>query len=381
MNHATHHAAAVRYQITVLDRNGCVAVELPPKRNLILDQGLDGVAVRSWAESCRYAVVGTGTTPTKRDSGAITFTRAGSTVTASAGFFEVADVGRLLKWDTGEEVRITAFTDPQTVTTSTAGAIAAGEGTIWFVNQTALVTETKRTGTYSTDGGANGSTLAGATLTHKRTFVFSAEAAPVTYREIGWSHTAAAGANLFGRDLLAGVGVSLAAGQQLRVVFELALTISPANPTAYANVVAGWATNGGVCWESLYLRTIAASGEENGNVSSMEPSTTKAVAVLTDASALEALADADRRVAVLAITPELAGSAYTAGSFERTWPATFSTIEANSAAIRGVVLGPNYGGQIGRGLRIRLDSAEAKTSSHTLSFTFRLSWGRVLVNA
>src|SRR5690606_11548336 len=162
---------------------------------------------RRWAASFTSAVVGTGTDPVRRDSGAVTLSRAGTTVTASAGFFEAADVGRLLKMDTGEDMRVISFASSTSVEVDTSRPIAATPGTVWYVNQTALVSESKRSNTYSTDGGANGSTFLVDTWTHKRTFVFSAEAGPVVYREIGWSWTNTVGANLFGRDLLAGAGV------------------------------------------------------------------------------------------------------------------------------------------------------------------------------
>ena len=377
---APTQSAEVQYTVEVLDASGRVARRLDRKRNLILDQGLDGVAVRSWAASFTHAAVGTGTTPTKRDSGATTLSRTGSTVTASAGFFEAADVGRLLKFDTGEEVRITAFTDAQTVTTADSGAIAAAEGTVWYVNQAGLTAEVKRTGTYSNDAGANGSTFSAGAWTHKRTFIFTAETGTVVYREIGWSHTAAPGSNLFGRDLLAGAGVALVAGQQLRVSVELSVAYSPVSSTAYASVVTGWAQGGTQGIESAgegNVQIVTAAGGLGG-AGALDPSEAGAAWVSTLATAISPITSAqlsDNPV-ILAKAPTLA--AYAGGTFFRERSVTFASTEANSSNIRSIAIGIN---QFWRGFRILLAAAETKTSAQTLTLVFRLSWGRVLNNA
>ncbi len=235
---APHAAASVRYRLEILDAAGLLVHRVPWKRNLILDQGLDAVAVRGWVQNFDYAVAGTGTTATRRDSGAITVSRAGTTLTASAGFFEAADAGRLFKFDTGEEVRISSYTDGTYVETVTSGTIVSAEGTVWYVNQTALATETKRTGTLSTDSGDNGSSFLVDTWTHKRSFIFSAESGSVNYREVGWSATNTPGNNLFGRDLLAGGGVNLVSGQQLKVTVEMSVKIGPASSTPFRRPMA-----------------------------------------------------------------------------------------------------------------------------------------------
>jgi hypothetical protein len=383
-----HQSAEVHYTIEVIDAAGRVARRLPRRRNLILDQGLDGIAARTWAASFTHAAVGTGTTPTKRDSGAITFSRTGDTVTASAGFFVADDVGRLLKFDSGEEVRITAFTDANTVTTADSGSIAAAEGTIWYVNQTGLVAETKRSGTYSTDAGANGSSFAAGAWTHKRTFIFDAEVGSVVYREIGWSHTASAGANLFGRDLLPGVGVSLVAGQQLRVTVELSVSYSPSTSSVYTNVVTGWTQDGTHGVEGVrtgHVETVTAAGgtaDTGGGV--MEPATAGRIAISTDTTGIRATSTANLSLSGLLLAKAASLGSYVSGSFTRDKSATFGVTEANSTAIRSLQLTTQIHTGVLQDLiayRVLLDAAEAKTSSQTLTLVFRLSWGRVLNNA
>ena len=378
---AFHSAACVVYQVSILNRDGSLARVLPAKRNLILDQGLDGLVLRTWEQSFAVAVVGTGTTPTKRDSGAITVSRAGATLTASAGFFEAADVGRLFKFDTGEEVRITGFTDALTVTTDTAGTIAAAEGTVWYVNQQGLAAESKRSNTYSTSAGECGTTVVMPTITMKRTFVFAAETGTVTYREIGWSHTTAVANNLFGRDLLAGVGVTLVAGQQLKVSVQLAVTFSPAAPVAYANVVTGWATGGQFALEGANIRTVDAAGAQTAVNDQMEPSVTPVLAVDSSAPALAALATNSYQTMTgtrASGTATLAG--YSAGSFTRSATYTFG-VGVGNFAIRSLYLAGDAVNTQRSVARVLLDApGETKANTHTLSLTFTKTWGRVLIN-
>ncbi|MBW7895150.1 MAG: hypothetical protein H3C27_08550 [Opitutaceae bacterium] len=358
---------------------------MPRKRNLILDAGLDRAALSTWPDLFANAAVGTGTNPVKRDSGAVTFSRAGDVVTASAGFFEAGDVGRLIKWDTGEEDYISAFTSGTEVQTIGSGTIAAAEGTIWYVDRTALQTETKRSNTYGTDTGDNGTTFASAALTHKRTFIFSEEVAPITYNEIGWSWTATPGANLFGMDLISG-GVSLLAGQKLKVIVELTLDLSPAASTPWSNVITGWSQDGDCSFESVppdinavgsFVQASGATSNQTFGRSALEPSHTKVVIVSTLSDALVGIT-ASQISTTGGIIEKLAPPAsYITGSFSRDFTVQFTDAEANSTAIRSLILGQN---SLVRVFRVLLDAPETKDSDHSLSITFTLTWGRVLVN-
>lgn len=372
MKKTISQAAQVHYRVSVLDARGREVRTLPRRRNLILNQGLDGIAVRTWVASFTSAAVGTGTTPTKRDSGAITFARSGTLVTASAGFFEAADVGRLLKFDSGEEMYVTTFHDALTVTVGTSGTLAASEGTMWYVNQTGLTAESKRSSTVSSPG----STYLAGTWTHTRTFLFSAETGTVNYREIGWSHSPTAGANLFGRDLLAGVGVTLVANQQLRVTVELAVSYSPVVPTAYTNVITGWSANGTCGIEYVGSEGVQTLTQLTGP---LDPSTAGQIAILTDSTAIRAAAPSGMILSGLVSAKSATLSSYTSGGYSIKKTATFAVTEGNSTNIRSVQLASPTGGTSSI-FRVLLASAESKTNTQTLSIEFTLNWGRVLVN-
>jgi len=373
--------AFVEYETFVLNPDGSVASHRKPKRNLIYDQGLNQVATNQWCECFRNVAVGTGTNPTKRDSAATTFTRAGNAVSASANFFEAADVGRLLKWDTGEEAYIATFVDAQNVTTISSGAIAAAQGTIYYVNDTGLQTETARTSTCTTDAGDNGTTFSVDTYTHKRTFLFPAVGAPVTLREIGWSPNAGAGANLFGRDLIPGAGDALLAGQQYKVIVRLFVTISPVTQTAQADVGNNGYNTAGLAIHEYILRAYS-TVDANGNTAGgqLEPALAAKMMILTaDPTLLTAPSFTNQNIGGTG-EATLTNAAYTNGTFFRDSSTTRTVTEAN-----GTHYGYSFGNSPGGGAVVRaythkFTTPQTKDNLHTLGITLRKSWGRVLVN-
>ncbi len=387
--------AAVEYETSIINPDGSVAACRKRKRNLILDQGLNNVATQLWPQLFRYCAVGTGTNPIKRDSGAITFTRSGNTVSASAGFFESADVGRLLKFDSGPEMYITAYTDTQNVTVATSGTLAASEGTIWYVNRTGLQTESARTGSVSNGASDNETTFATDTYTHKRTFLFPAVGGAVTYREIGWSHNASAGANLFGMDILPGEGDSLIAGQQYKVVVRLLVTLSPVAITAAGDVgIGGYNTAGNICLQYLgnpsenpAFSSVNSDGSTKtdsggGRPFGLEPAGQPVIGTEEATYSLNSGPSTGSTTGINGTVRASSPQTYVADTFYREFKYKFGVLEAN-ATHYGVSFGTptnNFGTGGPRALSQRFTTNQIKDNLHTLEFTLRLSWGRTLVN-
>jgi hypothetical protein len=383
-----HSTAEVRYQTRILNPDGSIAAELPWKKNLILDQGLNNVSAYSWSRLFSNCAIGTSADPVKRDSGLTTFTRAGNVVTASANFFEAADVGRLIKFDSGEEMHVTFFTDAQNVTVNIAGALAASQGTVWYVNLTGHTAEAKRTNT--TIGGAaeNKTTFSVDTITHQRQFIFPAEVGPVTYREIGWSHSGEAGANLFGRDVIPGAGDSLVAGQQYQVIVTLIVKIKPAAITASPNVGTGGLNSAGNInhqFIGLFGAYQCFSRVGQDALFPLEPASDgygTRIAAISNAYVLNpgVSTEADSGSWGALGYKNVVRSAYAAGSFTVDLSATFGVAEA-VGNIMGFGWGPPNGGSMGTlGLALMLTTPQAKDSLHTLTVVLRLTWGRTLVN-
>jgi hypothetical protein len=304
-----------RVKAQVLE-GGNVIRETPWGPNLILDQGMDGLATKISVELFTYCAVGTGNTPTDADSGAVTATTSGATCTASGAFFAPGDVGKLLRFDTGEKAYITAYTSSTVVTLgATLGVVGATAFTLYDVAQTALATEVMRSATYVTTAGACFTSRSGSTLTTQRTFDFpafsiagtgSAAADTITvvnhglvandavvlsggtapsplvlgtiyyardivadafkvaatpggtaialtsngsgftvqlprnFAEVGFSDNASAGTNLNMRALFAGGAVTVLGGQQVRVVYQFQISITPTTPRAKTYAITGW---------------------------------------------------------------------------------------------------------------------------------------------
>ena len=379
---------SVSYQTQIINPDGSIAKKNPWTNNLILDVGLDMVAADDFAALTVYAVAGTGNTPVSRDSATTTLTRSGTTVTASASYFVSQDVGRILKFDTGEEMYITSYTSVTEVEVDTSGALGASEGTIWYVNETGHGNEVVETATSGLDSGDNSSTALGAVVTHQRTKVFPPEVGPVTYTEIGWRpDNFATNPDLFGRDLVTGGGDSLIAGQQYKVIIRLAITFDPVNPTVISDIGTGGLSSAGVaCFSYLQfaVRQINADGSMTStSQDSAEPS---AQAIHrhygTDAIAWTpltgiTLSSAAGTVSGDRITGTVDG--YGAGNHYRDVGVVAGISDWNGV-IRSICFGSANSGNTVRAFEIVLDSDQTKDSDHTLTLTFRLSWSRSLTN-
>jgi hypothetical protein len=229
-----------RVKAQVIDK-GKVVYETPWTSNLILDAGMNGIATKYFCDLFKYCAIGTGNTPTQDDSGVITAARAGTTVTASAPFFAAGDVGKLLRWSTGEKSMITVFTDTTHVTVADSGTVAAAIFSLYRVAQVGLATETKRTNNYVTGASNCFSTRAGSILTNQRTYDHTVEGGgSVNYAEVGFSDNASAGNNLNTRALFGGGAVTVLNGQLLRVVYQFIVTLSPTSNRQKTPTITGW---------------------------------------------------------------------------------------------------------------------------------------------
>lgn len=240
----------VLYRVQVV-RAGRVVASRTGK-NMVVDGGLNdlgnlGLFNRSDispGQPFAVARYGNGTGPLKRGSAAVTFTTTGSgtlTVTASAGFFVAGDVGRILKLDSGEELRITAYTSGTVVTATTlSGSVTQGQpGTVHYVN----------------DYGLSGSSVAGQPLLSEASRSYNsgtntytvvrygdspAVTAAATISEMGWftgygNFGVATGVgNMCGRVLL-----TTPIGVQVGDIVRLTLTINVVMDTSAIAVSAG----------------------------------------------------------------------------------------------------------------------------------------------
>lgn len=235
-------------------------------KNLVCNQGLTGLArsgatLGTTAGQLTYCHVGNGTNPNSIASGAVTFTQAGTTVTASGSFFVAGMVGQLFKYGTGSggaEYYITGYTSPTQVTVDTSATVAVPEvATVWAVNLTGLQTPLYTTNTYQLNSGDNQTTYSTTGFTHKRTYIVAQQASPYTVNEIGYSPVATN--NVCGRIVLPSSDV-VGTSNFYVVVIQLTFTVSPNVPTAVGNVGTNIDTTGNAMVESLLAFSIINGG-------------------------------------------------------------------------------------------------------------------------
>jgi hypothetical protein len=390
-----HQRAQGFVQCFVVDAaTGKVVKEYPRQRNLILNQGMDQVATNYWADLFVYCSAGTGTTPTSDDSSPTTATQAGTTVTLSGGSFvftnTLTDAGKVIKWDTGEEATIVTVTDPSTVVVNNSAVVPAADFIVYRTNQTGLSNQVKRTNTYLTGSSYCGTTLASNVFKMRRTYDFTAEVGTVNYTEIGLGWHVSTPTAIFSRILLA-VPVPVNAGQQLRVTYELQLTLAPSSPVSKTAIIGGWpvapasTTDGVESIQYLGVQQVNTSGNTqnyDGGITAGEPATTASVGVfVSDTSTAPAsFGSAISRAGTGAVSATRA--AYVVGQYYVDKSGTLPVGTGNSVALRSMGHGyhsPNlYFAYQSTTIVFVFNEAQTKLNTHTLTLTWRLSWSRVL---
>ena len=372
----------VRYKTFARNPDGTTIPLRDWDNNLVLDSGLNSYASRQWPVCFEYAAIGSGTNPVERDSGATTFTASAGVITASAGFFEAGDTARLMRLDSGEQGYLTYTSATQCGWTGVDVAVAS-EGTIYYVNRTALQTELKRTNSYRTESGDNSTTWSAGLLaiTMQRTFLFTAEVGAVTYREVGWSWGSGA-TSLFGMDVFSGGGDVLASGQQYMITVQLIVTVSPGSSVTAPNVGSGgWNTEGDISLGCVALSNGGIAGVNTNGTSDgvnnkwLDPSATYGaiwVATATFSLPTATTSNVSGPAGLAGATPS--NLSYTTGNFYRDKQSVFSVSQGNSATIYGVCLGSSPGSTLS--LAVKFDATQAKDAVHTLTVVFRISWQR-----
>jgi hypothetical protein len=381
-----------RAKIQVLNPDKSVVREFE-QNNLILNQGIDGIAVRNWCDSFLYCCAGSGTTPTADSSGGTTAAQSGTTVTLTGGSFTftstLADAGKIIRWASSSQARIVTVTDGQHAVVDVSQTVGAGAFTVYRTNQTGLTAEIVRTNNYVTGGGNCGTTLTGGNIfNHLRTWDFPVEVGSVTYSEIGFSWSGTVGANLFARIVL-GSPVSLLAGQTLRIIYTLNVTVGPITPNFKAASVIGWPvlpatdTNGQEQIQYYGLSAVDTTGltiaYDAGNFVN-EPSATAGVQIFlsTVGTAPATVGSAINRTGVSPADKNVTLTTYVANSGTLDKYCVFLTTEANATTWLTIGLGRSdmsFLPYVNSTFVFVFGSAQTKDNLHTLEIHFSMTFG------
>lgn len=393
---AQHQQAQGFVQCFVVDSaTGQVVKEYPRQKNLILNQGMDQVASTVWANLMAYCSAGNGVTPTSDDSSPTTATQVGNTVTLSGGTFvftdTITDAGKVIKWDTGEEAQIVTVTNPTTVVVNNSASVSAGDFIVYRTNQTQLSSQLKRTSAVLSGSPYTGTTLTSNVYKMRRTFDFTAEVGTVNYTEIGLGWHTSTPTAIFSRILLA-VPVPVGAGQQLRVTYELQLTLLPDAPVSKTAIIGGWpvapalTTDGVEAIQYLGLASVNTTGSTTGGydsgLDSNEPAVGSGIAVFvsTTSTAPASFGSTVSRTGTGEVTATKA--AYVNGTWYVDKTGTLPVGTGNSAAIRSMGFGPynlpSFHSYSQNTMVFVFNENQTKLNTHTLTLTWRFSWSRVL---
>jgi hypothetical protein len=371
--------------------------------NLILNNGMNRIYSDYWVNAMIYAIAGTGTTPTSSDSGGTTAAQSGTNITSSSGFFSSGDVGNTVKFTSGEEALITAFNSSTSVTVSNSATVSSTTFVVYSTSQTGLVNEQKRTNTYLTGSGNCGTTQASNQFQNRRTYDFTAETGTVNYTEIGFGWAVSGANTTFSRILLPSP-IPVLSGQQLRVVYELRVSVGPTTPQPVSAIINGWPispatdTDGDECVQMYGLAGLNTSGAMLANDTASwcnEPSFLTDLISFSGATLNSFLSDSSTAISGSGSAPNRTGTvnaqraltkaAYVTNSFYVDKSVTYLVGEANSTLWRSMGYGLSQGNisanpyQANRTAFVLVfDQAQTKPNTHTLTLTFRTTWSRVL---
>ena len=380
-----------QYRRRVRNCDGSVTPWSNWEKNLILDNGLNQLASGSngkWGQMMIHAQIGTGNTATSKQTNGtgITLSQATNQVTASGSFFASTDVGAILKYGTigtsGTEQYITGFTSAFVVTVSSNATVGATDGTVWQVQQTALVSRIAGdNGTYEADVitfNATGTPH----VSFKRGYQFAAVGGATTVAEIGFSWQPSG--TLWSRVVVPGSGDALTTGQIYEV--EYLLTVNFPGGAAQAAIAdisgATWNTAGTYMLETAsgLNETVGLGG--SGDSGWLEPMTgnsgNSSPALLITASWTQKTLMVNSTVSVTGVVSDSnSASTYSAGTFtlvkSNHW--NIGTAVATIYGISGAYLGSSVSGW-----SIKFTTPIAKDSSHTIDLSTTMVWGRALSN-
>lgn len=369
--------SGVLHCIEVLDAaTGLVVKRYPGKKNLILDSGLDQFDTQRIAATFAFANYGSGTTPTEW-AGAGTASQSGTTVTLSGADTNMA-IGRLIRWGSGETTRITAGSGTSW-TAQKSQTVASGSYTIYGVNQTGLVSFIRSTSTYSPPGSSNQGeitaiTSGGQTIgyTNRRTYTFGATSGSENVNEVAFSRTS--NANYLSRIVLPST-VSLVAGQQLRLVYDVTWVFGP-RPSGTTDItITGWGTFTSCphYMSRLNRSYVTSTGGLAVDVSAhSEPSEAMQRIVLSSSSALPSDGSYIGSKLDFGKDSTRVKSINSNGEYQLTCTATFGTAEGNFTNIRAI----GYGSYDQPVYSILLPSNQTKLDTHNLTITGTVTWDR-----
>ena len=252
-----------RYKIFIIDKDNNIVWEQPDwQKNLILNQGMDAVALYSYADCMNYAAAGNGTNANSVSSGVSSGSVAGSILTLypsgsglqnltdpAGGWSSAVQVGDVIQFNdiSQSQVMVSASVSSQTAVVSPVTSFVTTTTqsfTIWKTSQVGLQGELHRTANFFGGTGYCGTTSVGNVVKNRRTWDFNYETSSVSFTEVGVGWAASGNNTIFSRVLLP-TSASIGAGQKMRLIYEMDISIYPnvVSPgVPFTSSIPGWGT-------------------------------------------------------------------------------------------------------------------------------------------
>ncbi len=264
-------ACQAKAKCRVIDHaTGKIVRETDWQNNLVFDSGLNSLAngVNSFPNFFNTCKVGSSNSANVIQSGAITFTQTGTTITASGNFFTSAMTGAILKYGSGsggQEQYIT-YVSPTSATSNISFSQASPvAGVVYLVQQTALVGFLYLSDTYQTGPSNCGTTYTASAAVMQRTYNFANQSGTYNVNEIGYSSDTSNNGNCNGRIVLNST-VTVSATQFLQVVIIMTYNCNPATQTAVANVGTNINTAGTAIYTNFDFNYVDTNGNNAGSL-------------------------------------------------------------------------------------------------------------------
>lgn len=250
-------------------------------------------------------------------------------------------------------------------------------------SDTLLGNEIRRSGTYLTGSGNLGSSWAGDTITFRQTFDHAIETVGKNYTEHGLSSSGSSGATITTRSLISGGTLTAAVGQQVRCIYDVSATVSPATATALTVTGEGWGSEDCsgqmiLLSKDTLLGVLNASGAQADGAFLLggEYTYNDKTAYVASATTLPGFGTTPSIPKITGSEIDYINDAYVAGSFARTFRPVASA-SAGAWSSTGGIQGWVFGISGSAVLFFRYNTLKTKASTHTLRYpSFTVSWAR-----
>jgi len=418
------------YKVQSVDsRTGEVVLDYGWNKNLILNSGMDLVALNYYSTLTNYCIAGTGSRMNFITGGLSIITQSGnfinllpaptglqnfsSSITSSTNvlyYSSSLQVGDVIVYTNNSQSNVTAIDMNAGLTASvdtsyTIPSASLQKFIIWKTSQTGLHLEKKRTATYLVGVGncgytdSTGSNSKPNVRTFRRTYDFPSEAATILYTEIGTSPVVTANTSVFSRILLP-IPITISSSFQLRVIYDLQVTYTPDIPRYITASISGWPvgpstnTYATESIQAFLASAINTSGVGDAGGGVLEPFATSdppgtGYTKMFVCSNTGSLSDFNTTIDRSLVASSASTSdtnvvlSYITKSYTLYKVDTFGLNIANQTNIRSMGLGltsfTDSPAQIGRyALGVLFNQSQSKANTQTLSFTWKFSWSRTL---